>query len=40
VPIPYEQIARTARIMDAIIGQVGVGDRQGPSLMHTWLPTQ
>ncbi len=40
VPIPYEQIARTARIMDAIIGQVGVGDRQGPSLMHTWLLTQ
>ena len=40
LPIPYEQIARTARIMDAIIGQVGVGDRQGPSLMHTWLPIQ
>jgi hypothetical protein len=41
VPIPYEEIARTTRIMDAIIGQLNGGDPQGrSSLKHTWAPTQ
>jgi predicted dehydrogenase len=41
VPIPYEQIARTAWIMDAIIEQVGAGDRLGrSSVAQTRVPAR
>jgi predicted dehydrogenase len=40
VPIPYEQIARTSRIMDAIIGQVSGGPQERSLSKYAKVPEQ